>query len=729
MRGEAKTLYWLSGEKVELSVPFFQRSYVWDTEDWDALVKSIRDSNDNMMPFLGSLILQKDSSSNRYLVIDGQQRLTTLSIMIKSILDVFGNDVIDDRKKVKIEDMIYQYDDEGSGLSERHPRLLPSNIDRDSFETAMGSINDKSNREKEIFNNSRLGKCYHYFIKYFSDMEKEDREALIGKITTRSHFLIVISLDENDYEQSIFDTVNSLGKGLTNSDIIKNFLYQHILDKIGGSRKDRVIEHYKKYWERVFCADGRDEYWDFSRQTGRISITNLDAFLKDFAIVKGIYDPEMDNIDGLAKSYKRHICSKNYGELIAFSEELAEYAECFYQMRRKYEECDDFRLSDSKNMTLLILDKLECSTFNPYVLSLVKENDKDIDEKFKDLQRFLLKRFLWKATNKNYNKCCGQLLKSRPNNPADYYDEYNANTEGIAWDAFPEGLLNIRNNPATLILFIIEAIRREREGEDKYDAPLTYNKSLEHIMPQKWEKNWKSVQSWYLNTDGQYIKLTDENDANANRIGKIFSIGNMTLLPSKLNTSISNGNFEDKINGRGERRGMRTFVGSLSIAKEIVDEFDSSHSWDERNIYDREKSLFDELNEYYSFVDEIRYTPTLEGLASQVDDTYFTDEYLKNKRIGNMVVECLRYLMLNSRQSPDDIKNLRDRTFSSENLSCAFPVLVPIEKADKTVDSNGRSRYYKKTFKYNGSEYYMCREWFEHDRKYFVKWFREILAR
>ena len=101
MRGDARTLYWLSYEKVELSVPFFQRSYVWDTEDWDALVKSIRDSNDKMMPFLGSLILQKDSSSNRYLVIDGQQRLTTLSIMIKSILDVFGNDVIDYRKKLK----------------------------------------------------------------------------------------------------------------------------------------------------------------------------------------------------------------------------------------------------------------------------------------------------------------------------------------------------------------------------------------------------------------------------------------------------------------------------------------------------------------------------------------------------------------------------------------------------------------------------------------------------
>ena len=83
MKAEAKSLRFL-GESNKLSVPFFQRRYVWTEDNWIELIESIE--NTEVTPFLGSLIL-KEQSGNEFSVIDGQQRLTTITILAKSIYD------------------------------------------------------------------------------------------------------------------------------------------------------------------------------------------------------------------------------------------------------------------------------------------------------------------------------------------------------------------------------------------------------------------------------------------------------------------------------------------------------------------------------------------------------------------------------------------------------------------------------------------------------------------
>ena len=599
MDGFGTSLHWFSRENLTLEVPFFQRPYVWDDENWTSLINSINESRDNTMPFIGSFILQTKDDKN-YWVIDGQQRITTLTIMIKALLDVHTN--LNPRVRNIFEGMIYKI--EFTGLNTINtPRLTPAYMDDDEYEYVIGNSINKEELEKM---GSKIAECYKYFCSYFETLEENKLNIFATKLFTTNKYVIAITLNQDDDEQAIFDTVNSLGKRLTNSDIVKNYLYQQMKNYVKDSPLlvDNVLKHYKKYWDKIFCEGERRDFWDTRVSLGRITTTNLDSFLKDFGTIKGIYVPsESGGYDGLAKQYKAYINKMNYEELQEFSEELSSYADTFYQMKFEYNNCNDFRIKDYLNTTLLILDKLELSTFNPYILQLVKNNEHDMDSKLFELQKFVLKRFCWKASIKNYNKVCTTLLSSE--NPIGYLNSYNEQTIDVEWNYYPQGLKTIKNAPATLILFLIEMIRRNRKGEDNYSDPLLYNKTLEHVMPQKWEEHWGNVPSFILNQNNEYEKVTDYDEKSKNRKSKIYSIGNMTLLASKLNTSISNDAFEYKINGKTQK-GIKYFVGSLSVAQEIVDAYNEYKKWDERNITDRELSLFNELNDYYGFVQEIK---------------------------------------------------------------------------------------------------------------------------
>ena len=105
--------------------------------------------------------------------------------------------------------------------------------------------------------------------------------------------------------------------------------------------------------------------------------------------------------------------------------------------------------------------------------------------------------------------------------------------------------------------------RRNKYGEERYSDTLIYNKTLEHIMPQKWEKNWSTVECVDYDANGDYVVVTNIEDMRTVRKKSIYSIGNMTLLTSKLNTSISNSCFEEKIEGKIVRKNKKRALENL----------------------------------------------------------------------------------------------------------------------------------------------------------------------
>jgi len=735
MNGEAQKLTWFNDENVILEVPFFQRPYVWNEENWTDLLDNIENSFEGRMPFIGSFIFQKPvKNDKKLLVIDGQQRLTTLSVLIKAFVDIYGSK-LDDNIKAVFNSIIYDMKMDGL-KSVMVPRLIPSNSDKDGFNTVM-----LQNAKKEQIDacSHSIAKCYLYFYNRLKEMDEQELIRIGEKLITKEKFFIQITLDsEYDDEQEIFDTVNSLGMRLTSADIVKNYLFQSMKKYVKPDLySEQIVELYNQTWNKSFYLNDRKDFWYATINLGRFTSTHIEEFLKDYSSIKGFYSIRTNpGSSGLTSAYKEEIRKMNYQQLQDLAKDISNYAETYYFINHEYDEVNDFRLSDRLNTTLLILRKLEHTTFNPYLLKLVKDNDEDRDEKLYALQRFVIIRSIYGASTKNYNKFTEVLLKH--SDPVAYLDNLNKTDPKIDYSRFPEGLdyIGPRNNKyATLILFLIEMILRNGE-EDKYSNPLVYSDqlSLEHIIPQKWETNWMTVPCFVYNkSDQQYDEVTDIAEIREIRNRKVYNIGNMTILGGKLNTSISNNTFEIKINGKaGNQNGMRKFVNSMSVANDVVTLYDSKQRFDERDIDNRAQKLFSALNEYYKIVSAEsieQLTPTIvkEDDIEDLRKEEFTDTYLENTKIGKLVQEAFTYLFSHKLINDEDLRNLMQIEYSREHLGCAYPTIV--DKKEDTFDGLGRSRYYNKAFNYNNVTYYLCSQWYKGDRKRFVPWFKEKLMK
>ena len=142
----------------------------------------------------------------------------------------------------------------------------------------------------------------------------------------------------------------------------------------------------------------------------------------------------------------------------------------------------------------------------------------------------------------------------------------------------------------------------KRNGiENRYpDSIKISGLTLEHIMPQDNSK-WNSVPAFDYDEQGNYKEITDPDKIAQLRGYKVYSLGNMTLLTGPLNSSIGNEIFSVKIDGANGIEGIRSYVGSLNVAQEVVDSFDADPIWNEKKINERTKALFECINTYYNF--------------------------------------------------------------------------------------------------------------------------------
>lgn len=190
-----------------------------------------------------------------------------------------------------------------------------------------------------------------------------------------------------------------------------------------------------------------------------------------------------------------------------------------------------------------------------------------------------------KENTKNYNKLCKQFINNN--------DLLNQKLKEFSWNDIIESLHKINNKYASLILFWIELYRKIKDN--KYDIKeLKYNYSLEHIMPQNWEENWG-----FDNVPHPDRNLTSEQQQN-DRNEKIYWLGNMTLLKSNLNSSLSNQSYEKKIIGEGRKKGMKDYA-SLSLTRDdIITPFEKGDKiWNENKIIERTNKLADEIKEIW----------------------------------------------------------------------------------------------------------------------------------
>lgn len=626
------------GEKKQLTVPFFQRRYVWKEENWDELLTSFEDTT--IKPFLGSVIL-KEISGEESLIIDGQQRLTTITILAKAIYDCMPESckMPSSGTRSYIESMLFYRINAVDDFKDSHIRIQHSRIDADDYNTVIKSQvlnNDYIDLDTINENSSNVLRCYKYYREKLKYRSEDALKQLFNCLFDGNRKVIVlITLRHDDInEQTIFDTINRAGIRLSTADIIKNNLFKCVLDKCrpGTDDQGNALQAYQKLWEEMFYSNQEiSDLWDKERIFGNVKHNNLEFLLYCVACIK--WGENNDMFSKLEAVFDRETSQMGFSELLNLAKEIKEYADIFKKYVLDLERTLDdeqesfyFKYDDRVHSLLLILQKFGVQMFYPYVIMRLKqanqnESDPQLKEDFQILESFIIRRKLSPKGTHDYTSKCYEIIKSGIGSLIQ--SDLGNDSAGLTDSDIKRYLLNTKDDAAKMVLFWIELRKRRTDAFDI--NALEYNYTLEHIMPKKWNPNWAAVPI----TDGENIYEANSEDGILYRNNMIQAIGNKTLLKSSLNSSVKNAAFMTKINGVDGRRPGYRHHASLILTREIVDNSNSDQIWDEKHIADRTARLFDEFAEIWpSFSDRVQTPISIVDEDPNLDQ--FTSEQLSD---------------------------------------------------------------------------------------------------
>lgn len=235
-------------------IPAYQRPYAWEVEQARDLLNDLLDAMDDTSAsggvyFLGSIVLIKAPTAPHAKVVDGQQRLTTLTILLSILRDLTS----DPERRLDRGNYVHQRANPDTGAAARH-RLLLRERDRDFFHdnvqkagatNALPIAENLQGSQQRIIENSR------YFRERLEEMPEPQRDTLVAFIIQHC-YLVVVGVPTPEAARRIFTVLNARGLDLTATDILK----ADLLDRAGADREDALA----KRWEAVELELGRDRF-------------------------------------------------------------------------------------------------------------------------------------------------------------------------------------------------------------------------------------------------------------------------------------------------------------------------------------------------------------------------------------------------------------------------------------------------------------------------------------
>lgn len=548
-----------TGNKM-LEIPFFQRSYVWQKSEWERMLDDIENVCATNEPyFMGSVILkQQQTQSNSAVgdvrtVIDGQQRLTTISILLK-VLSL----KTDAQKKF----------DRRFCLDDDRPVLQHSFNDVESYNRIM-----KLDKIEYLSEKDTITSAYMYFAENL-DPAKVDFDVICSKI-----MFVGIDLNYDENEQQIFDTINSLGVRLTTAELLKNYFF---------SRNDLTL--YETYWKNIFEKDeDTRSYWGQEIVTGRIKRTFIDLFfysLLQILIQDGKYKVKTEDkitfsrVDTLFPSYKKFVSIYLNGDKNTLLKEMADYAGIFREsIDESVVDKELPREAGIERIDVLIF-ALDTTTLIPYVL-FIEKNVKDEQQKnelYEYLESYVMRRLVTRQTTKNYNQLFTErLISNRIMTKADFIAYLTNQTDKINYmpsdseltEALHESVLT--NKYAAGVIYLLESkIRNKQMSSTQLLGIRKY--SLEHLMPKKWRNHWS-------------FNGTDEQAAERDRT--LLTLGNLAIITQSLNASIRDSEWAVKLTGKGQKEGLKKYATGIETISKYLD----YSEWNEICIKERADNL------------------------------------------------------------------------------------------------------------------------------------------
>jgi len=487
----------LSKQDVKYSVSYFQRDYSWGKDEWRKLLDDIFESlSERRKHFFGFMTFFKPNNSNEIQIIEGQQRLATMTILAAAIRDIFmekkdGKWKEIDAQLVKTKDIYSEEIFDKLGLSDINRDFFKEYIQR---EGKAKEKTEKMRKEKKLKSSNRLIRdCYNYFY----DKLKGQRLLLdILRQATREFIVITTEVTNLRSAYILFQTLNDRGLDLTLSDLLKT----HLLQKSGGDWKDA-----KKDWDYILNLSGID---------------NMNVFLRHYWLsTRGIVKEEE-----LFDKFSSEI--KNREDAYKFIRELKKEAEVYSVLLNP--EASNF--SGNKIIVELLKDELYVLSKQqvlPLLLALCPKFDlKNGALVVKSLISFIFRYLtIGEQENKELERLFSEIARSIRENKIKNaaYAIKELKKKDINNETFQQlfKIKQIKDNKK--VVYILAKIEQFLSGQrEKFATDIT----LEHILPVNPDNECK-----------QYMidnKLWDDKDE------WVYRIGNMTLLLSKPNKKAQN---------------------------------------------------------------------------------------------------------------------------------------------------------------------------------------------
>lgn len=541
------------GGDIQYVLPHFQREYAWEKSNWQVLLNDLLDIYEEFDPenvpehFLGSLVVINDGTRSGtvpvFKLVDGQQRLTTVSLFF-CVLSRLAEKT---KPTLKIKIQKFLINPEESGLLRY--KLLPTRKYGDQ-EVYLSIIEEQSQLPP---NDSKIPEAFSFLYKEIESRVKREEIDVEKLFIVLSNCLQVVFIDLNQEERpyEIFESLNAKGKDLSQADLVRNYIAM----KLPESKQGEVFD---KYWSKI------ENLLQEKRTVGRSRLGELTAFLRHYM---GFRTGILINERHVYARFRDRI-EKEFKSKGAFEQEIA-------TLKRFSEYYDKFLRPDhesDKNIrnALERLNTLEISTAYPFLLAAYDAMSQDLISHadfisgLNILENYIVRRYIvgepTNYTNKMFpslwreidiNNFVSSLTKTiiTKNYPADHK---------IRQSIISEQLYDKRSESRAKITLILESINRhlsDKENSGGYTI-LNNESTIEHIMPQTLNKEWKEElgENW----EQVYSDYID-------------TLGNLTLVTQEWNSGLSNSAYllkKQKLSNHALKLNNVYFKQTISIWKE-----------------------------------------------------------------------------------------------------------------------------------------------------------------
>ncbi|GAA8098705.1 DUF262 domain-containing protein [Helicobacter pylori] len=537
------------------SIPVYQRNYTWEEENCEKLLQDIIDISQNKKThFMGSItyILHHidDEKSLRqlqeFVIIDGQQRITTLMLLLKAIETKIQNEGI----KKEIDGLL--------NLSGQRLRLKPIKSDKEAFDLVM------QNRSHELQGTSHIRNNYKFFTKELDKyLEKGYRiEEIYGAFLRLKIVAIGLELGEDD-PQVVFESINATGVQLRGLDLIRNYLMM-------GENSDNQNRLYNTYWVPL-------ENWLGEKDLNEFILTYLRIYFEDKL------KKEEREVYYALKAHHRDNFPNDIEGLMSDMCEYGRIYQIFLDRDHYFLERGDSQQLANLRLRIKDLMKIKFGVAKPFILRCARdfEEGKLDYENFHEILQILISYYVHRSVcgepTAALNKVLYSLYRQLGENvSADALKRYLG--KSVGQEAFPnddkiKAAFLVRNAYAAnqVCKFILLEIEKLSNAE----PPREENLEVEHFYPKNPTQEWRDRVGDYFTFEQDYLN----------------NFGNLTL--SGQNQKLSNKSYEAKIELMEE-------YSSLHLNDYFIN---NTHSWGIEEVRARSEYLADQFCQVGLFKD------------------------------------------------------------------------------------------------------------------------------